>query len=81
MANLQDFIARAETDEALRGELMKVDRTGDWASEATDIARQHGYEFSPEELKAAVQARYEGDISEDALNNVAGGTCNSSRSW
>ena len=81
MAHINDFMAKAETDETLRGELMAIDRNGDWASEATRIANAHGYEFSADDLKAAVQDRYEGDLSEDALDKVAGGTSNAPFSW
>ncbi len=42
-------------------------------AEATEVFRQYGFEVSEEELQKVKELCKDGELSEDALENVAGG--------
>lgn len=64
------FVNAANTDAALQNAL----NASNWdLTEAVVVAAAHGYEFSTDELQAALDELW-GDMSEEQLLNAAGGT-------
>jgi predicted ribosomally synthesized peptide with nif11-like leader len=78
---VQDFLTKVSEDQALQGELAKALEAENDRQAVTDLANSKGYDFSPDELWAEVQARQAdfekrqaaGELSDEELEAVAGG--------
>jgi predicted ribosomally synthesized peptide with nif11-like leader len=66
----KSFLNKAEEDDALREKL--EDLEGDSAA-AVKLGAEHGFEFTAEEFNAAMDEMYYGDLSDDELEDAAGG--------
>jgi predicted ribosomally synthesized peptide with nif11-like leader len=77
--SVTSFIEKAMQDSELREKLTKIDRNGDWAPPVVAIAKERGFDFTPDELREAVKSRFSmnGELSDEMLSNVAGGKSNS----
>jgi hypothetical protein len=79
---VQDFLTKVSEDQALQGELAKaLEAENDRAGGDGSGQFANGYDFSPDELWAEVQARQAdlekrqaaGELSDEELEAVAGG--------
>jgi predicted ribosomally synthesized peptide with nif11-like leader len=66
----KSFLNKAEEDDALREKL--EDLEGDSAA-AVKLGAEHGFVFTAEEFNAAMDELYYGDLSDDELEDAAGG--------
>lgn len=69
-----DFIRKVQADESLRADVIALGQDMDGL---VALGAQHGYSFSAEDLQAAINASGyagEGELSEDQLEAVAGGS-------
>ena len=76
-----DFVNRVETDESLRTRLTDLSNQGNWVSSTLAVAQELGYEFSGEELQSYVEERYSDDLTDEMLDQIAGGTSNNPHGW
>lgn len=76
---IADFIAKVESDEALKNRLSQLE--GNWVPGTMEVAREMGYEFTQDELKAYIEENYSDNLSDEMLDKVAGGTSNSNSDW
>ena len=80
-AQVEQFLAKVEQDEALQQELAGALQAEDDRQAVTNLAQTKGYEFTPDELWAEVQKRQaeaqnqqdSGELSDEDLEAVAGG--------
>ncbi|GAX37847.1 Nif11-like leader peptide family natural product precursor [Nodularia sp. NIES-3585] len=84
---VNQFLERVESEEKLQEELAEVIESADTAGEdadregATDLGKKYGYDFTSEELWAAIKQRQNefqerqvsGELTDDELEAVAGG--------
>lgn len=68
--NAKAFLQQAEADQALRA---KIDATGSDGKAVVMIGSEKGFEFTVEELNAAIDELY-GELSDEELASAAGGT-------
>jgi predicted ribosomally synthesized peptide with nif11-like leader len=66
----KSFLNKAEEDDNLRQKL--EDLEGDSAA-AVRLGAEHGFEFTAEEFDAAMDELYYGELSDDELEDAAGG--------
>jgi predicted ribosomally synthesized peptide with nif11-like leader len=66
----KSFLNKADEDDALRERL--EDLEGDGAL-AVKLGAEYGFEFTAEEFTAAMDELYYGDLSDDDLEDAAGG--------
>jgi predicted ribosomally synthesized peptide with nif11-like leader len=62
------FLKKVESDSTLKNRL-----SGAGANAISKIGAEFGYSFTPDEWAATISAILEGEVSENELNNVAGG--------
>jgi predicted ribosomally synthesized peptide with nif11-like leader len=66
----KSFLNKAEEDENLREKLEGLE--GDGVA-AVKLGAEFGFEFTVEEFNAAMDEMYYGDLSDDELEDAAGG--------
>ena len=78
---VQEFLNKVSEDEALQAELAKAMEAENDRQAVTDLAKNKGYDFTPDELWAEVQKRQAeaekkpetGELKDEELEAVAGG--------
>ena len=87
MKNAEQLSADMTADEALRAKFreslnkLRGDKTLSITEASRQVARELGYEISDEEAKKLITARRQaskGKLSDEELDNVAGGYCGAS---
>ncbi len=77
-ANAEQFLKDMESNADLRSEMMEhfdYD-SGQWKSDAiVSAANSKGYAFNQDELKAAGESVYGGELSDEQLEMISGGGC------
>ena len=80
MSTVQDFLEKFFSDKIFAGEVsvrileLKENGEKDFFSAMSKVAAEYGYSITAEEVKAALSQAGEGDeLSDDQLENVAGG--------
>jgi len=68
------FIDRINGDSAFI-ERLKVRPQSEWLDEIRALGRSEGVEFEDDEYYAALKIKFSGELSEDQLDQVSGGTC------
>lgn len=71
LENAKKFMSDAQTDPSIQNKIDTGAVEGDKLEALAKAAKDLGYDFTADELKAAVKG--EGELSEDELDNVAGG--------
>ncbi len=70
LVKAMSFLNKAEEDDALRERLEALE--GDSAA-AVKLGAENGFEFTAEEFDAAMDELYYGNLSDDELEDSAGG--------
>lgn len=78
---VQDFLTKAAEDQALQGEMAKALEAENDREAVTALAQANGYDFTSEQLWAAIQSRQAdiakrqeaGELTDEELEVVAGG--------
>jgi len=71
---IADFVARVESDNALRTRLNEIGSQGNWVPGTMEVAKELGYDFNQDELQSYIEEHYSDDLSEEMLDKIAGGT-------
>jgi predicted ribosomally synthesized peptide with nif11-like leader len=82
IAAVQDFLTKVSEDQALQEQIAKAMESDNDRQAVTDLARSKGFDFTAAELGQEIQNREAaarqqaeaGELSEDELESVAGGT-------
>ncbi len=82
IAAVQEFLTKVSEDPTLQEQIAKAMESDNDRQAVTDLARSQGFEFTSEELGQEIQNRENafrqqpesGELSEDELESVAGGT-------
>lgn len=72
-ANIEGFLERVKTDDALRSKVAEIDRSDDAATATAlaTISTEAGFSCSPEEFLELLRAKQE--LADEDLEPVAGG--------
>ena len=80
---VNQFLQKVTEEPQLQQEFAKTLEAGNDLQAATDLAAKHGYQFTPDELRAEIHNRQSefqqrqnaGELNEEELEAVAGGLC------
>lgn len=72
MKTLQELYKEITTNEELKIAFLEAAKAGKVAG----FLKEHGVEATEEEIKAFLKEQKKGELSDEELDNVAGGTCN-----
>jgi predicted ribosomally synthesized peptide with nif11-like leader len=72
--DIEKFRADVENDPALLSELQGHQDQAAFVSKATSLARSRGYDISEDEIHSYLASNQQGELSDEALRSVAGGT-------
>ena len=72
--DIEKFRADVENDPALLSELQGHQDQAAFVSKATSLARSRGYDISEDEIHSYLASNQQGELSDEALKSVAGGT-------
>ncbi len=82
LSSVQEFLTKVSEDQGLQEQIAKAMESDNDRQAVTNLARSQGFEFTAEELGQEIQNRENtfrqqaesGELSEDELESVAGGT-------